>query len=435
MRNDAEMGLPTHYTVRRNTTSIMKNLILILQTVILISILFINAQHFHLYFFRYSNKSVSRTSILSNGRSSNTPIHSPKKVQYLNPNEHTYGTPQLERSSSKSNSKSKNKLSPQFTRKLSFSKSSSLSNVSKREQTASNCSLENVATPRQKKSLFHSFRKRGRKISSIESGLGESVSKSSIDKIGKEDGEARESVNRQMSNARERREAFQHAYTTPERANHSFNRSMDLESFDYKSKKDVYCSNYESEMREVESGKILGQTNLMPSGNYQTPSVTVSNFSSSYITAEQITVPSSTSNQSQAASFPDQVSWTTSAAEGYHNHQMTRQHDQFSTKNANSATSLSMTALCPREADYEEQPARQPVTPAFATYTGPVSAEKLVSGKSTTPRKLSSGQNSLNSDGDNVFEVQKKNLNDNVECTRERVPFFFFFLSKSSGQR
>jgi len=354
-------------------------------------------------------------------------------VQYLSPQEDSCRTPLAERSGSKTGTKSKNKLSPHSARALSSTKSSSLSNVSKREQSASNYSLENVSTPKQKKSFFQSFRKRGRKISSIESGLGESVSKSSIDKSGKEDSETKEFVNRQTSNAQERRKAFQHAYTTPERAKHSFSRSMDIESFDYESNQDVYLANYESEMRGVDNGKNLGQNTLMSSKSYQAsdPRTSDSLNPSLFVTAEQITVPNNIIHQSQNTFYPDQTSWRTVEVEqGLLNNCETRYNNQYSREDVRPSASLSMTALRPRDANQKDEPARQPVTPAFATYSGPASAEELASGKPASNRRSSSRQNSFNTEVENAFEVEIFCLNKAANISRNQTkPVDMIFFS------
>ena len=336
---------------------------------------------------------MSRAAIPNNGRSTSV---SAQSLQKPFSKENTCGTPFTERSYSKADVKVK--LSPQSARKLSFSKSSSLSNVSKHEHLASNCSLENTSSSRPKKSFFRSFRTRGRKISSIESGLGNSVSKSSIDKSGKEDGEM-EAVRCQLSQAQERRKAFQKAYTTPERKIHSFSRSMDLDSFDYESNQDVYLANYESEMRNSGDGKNLNQYSLTPSKSVQATrsSATKSSSPSLYVTAEQISVPENPSFQANNFACPDQLPRSPVVLQENNN-------IQHSLEDKTAMTSLSVAPLRPREIDHEEQPTRQLVTPAFATYSGPVIAEKLAS-SSPTSRKMSNQQSSFINDEENMFEV------------------------------
>ena len=275
------------------------------------------------------------------------------------------------------------------------------------EDNSSSCSLENVSTTRQKKGFFRSLRIRGRKISNTESGLGESVSKSSLEKSGKEEHDFIDDTNR--SNAQNKRKAFQKAYTTPERMNHSFSRSMDLDSFDYESNQDVYLANYETEMRGDDHGhKNLGQNSLTPSRVQITsaPNPSHSYDSSLYVTAEQITVPSNPGYRQDPNPYytNSQSSWQPENSQTYKNN--SRPQSSTHNDNARATTSLSMTALRPRSSGQMEQPIRQPVTPAFATYTGPISAEDLTTDKPTElKRESTSRHNSFKTDEDVALEV------------------------------
>ena len=336
-----------------------------------------------------------RSSLLSNGR--NATNLSPKKVQSL-----SSGEPPLQRAIKKPDIGHLNdKIASSQISTTGLSQTPSLANAD-RPETASTRSFDIPSTPRQKKSLFRSFRTREKKISTSESGkkspaTSEVASVTNIDKLNRNANEAK--VEPRFSTAQDRRKAFRKAYTAPERRNHSHARSMGSASFDYETNHDVYLASYESEMQQNE--KVLPQDTLTPSADYRSHSSAPSHSDdlSLYVTAEKIKVPVVNSAAGNSQHFSSQPSWQP-------NNFDTRQVDQRGISRPYSSSSLAMTALRPRDADQLTQSTCQPVIPAFANYSGPASSQQFVAEQPSVVKNDSIQRaNCAKGDHDTVFEV------------------------------
>lgn len=258
----------------------------------------------------YNNKFIFRQSNqpINSSRVTNSVVGS-KQLQYSSPQKASFSSPSLQTPMQKQDLNEN--WSAQSTSKYMTAKSTSLNNIS---VTGSNCSIANSSTSKNKKSFFRSLRMKGKKHLNPETEVDGLIPDHNANNQKTKEALKLSHSHQFQENgntAREKRKAFQKSYSTGERISSSFNKSLDMSSFDYETNQDNYLANYESEMRGQDERKRLNQDVLVPSTYNQNQFAKTFNEPTSFVVAERINVPTDKTphNVNGTSSFDKQNAW------------------------------------------------------------------------------------------------------------------------------